>query len=417
MIYTLFEMQRAALAPLRIAAEGHLSALRNPLNPVAWTPGGRVAAAALDLFEHTTRPYGKPDFNLPFTVVDGDKVEVGEEVVLRKPFGQLRRFRRAGCDRRRDPKVLLVAPHSGHFATLLRGTVEALLPDHDVHIAEWRDARMVPLAEGTFSLDDYIDYVVEYLRFLGTQTHVIAVCQPAVPVLCAVALMAADDDAAQPRSMTLMGGPIDTRINPTVPCRLAQERPLDWFRHTVISRVPATYPGFMREVYPGFLQLTGFMQMNLDRHVNAHIELFNHLVAGDGDEAQKRKDFYEEYRAVMDLPADYYLETVRKVFQEFHLPLGLFTSRGRKVDPALIRRTALMTVEGEKDDISAPGQTKAAQDLCTALKTTQREHWLQDGVGHYGVFNGRRWRESIAPKVKAFIRNHDGATGRGKAKA
>ena len=414
MMYNLHELGRAAVTPYRLAAEAHVGLLRHPYNPLSYTPAWRVVSAALDVFEHTTRPYGKPDFNLPTTTIDGRTVAVTEEVVERRPFGQLRHFIREGASPN-DPRVLVVAPHSGHYATLLRGTVEALLPGHDVYITEWRDGRMAPLAEGAFSLDDYIDYVIAFLHYLGQGTHVLAVCQPAVPVLCAVALMAADKDPFQPRTMTLMGGPIDTRINPTVPNNLAKERSIEWFQKTVIQRVPVIYPGFMREVYPGYIQLTGFMQMNLDRHVGAHLELFNHLVRGDGDEADDRKAFYEEYRAVMDLPAEYYLQTVRQVFQEHQLPRGLFVSRGRKVEPAAIAGTALMTVEGERDDISGVGQTRAAHDLCTALPDSMRAHYEQPGVGHYGVFNGRRWKSEIAPRVAAFIKQHDKARRPGKA--
>jgi len=409
MLYNLHELGRAAMTPYRLAAEANAGLLRHPYNPLSYTPAARVVSAALDVFEHTTRPYGKPDFNLPTTTIAGRTVAVTEEVVLRKPFGQLRHFKREGVATD-QPRLLLVAPHSGHYATLLRGTVEALLPDHDIYITEWRDGRMAPLADGPFSLDDYIDYLIAFLHYLGPGTHIMAVCQPAVPVLCAVSLMATDKDPCQPRSMTLMGGPIDTRINPTVPNKLAKEHSIEWFEHGVIQRVPVIYPGFMREVYPGYIQLTGFMQMNLEKHVGAHIELFNHLVRGDGDEADDRKAFYEEYRAVMDLPAEYYLQTVKQVFQEHQLPRGLFVSRGRKVEPRAITRTALLTVEGERDDISGVGQTKAAQDLCTGLAPGQRAHYEQPGVGHYGVFNGRRWKSEIAPRVTAFIKKHDKAT-------
>ena len=408
MLYNLHEFQRAALTPLRLAAEANMILLRNPMNPVSYTHGARMAAAAFDVFEHTTRPYGKPDFGLATTSIDGVPVPVVEDIPLRKTFGQLRHFGRPGTEKRRDPRLLIVAPLSGHFGTLLRGTVEAMLPDHDVYIAEWRDARLVTLREGAFTLDDYIDYLIDYLRFLGPDTHIIAVCQPAVSVLAAVSLMAADKDPHQPRSMTLMGGPIDTRINPTVPNNLATARSLEWFDNSVTMRVPVTHPGYMRKVYPGFMQLTGFMQMNLDRHVDAHVELFHQLVRGDGDGADQHRRFYEEYRAVMDLPAEYYLQTIRQVFQEHWLPRGLFVSRGRKVEPAAIRHTALLTVEGERDDISGTGQTRAAHDLATGLKPQMRAHWEQPGVGHYGVFNGRRWRTDIAPRVKAFIRQHGG---------
>jgi poly(3-hydroxybutyrate) depolymerase len=407
MLYHLHELHRAALTPLRFAAEVNVNLLRHPLNPLAYTPGGRAVAAACDLFENTTRHYGKPAFGLHQTAIDGERVTVRERIVGRRPFCQLKHFERDGAERRGDPRLLIVAPLSGHYATLLRGTVQAMLPAHDVYITDWRDARMVAHGAGPFDLDDYIDYVIGFLRELGPGTHVMAVCQPSVPVLAATALMAADGDAATPRSLTLMGGPIDTRISPTVPNRLATQRSLEWFEHTVITRVPLSYPGFMRRVYPGFVQLTGFMTMNLDRHVGAHLRLFNHLVRGDGDGARAHREFYDEYRSVMDLPAEYYLQTVRQVFQEHQLPRGAMKSRGRAVAPTAIERTALMTVEGELDDISGLGQTRAAHDICPSIPAARRAHYVQEGVGHYGVFNGRRWREQIAPRVAAFIRAHD----------
>jgi poly(3-hydroxybutyrate) depolymerase len=323
---------------------------------------------------------------------------------MRRTFCQLKHFRRDV--RRDDPKLLIVAPLSGHFATLLRGTVEAMLPTNDVYITDWRDARSVPLDEGPFDLDDYIDYVIEFLHFLGPDTHVLAVCQPSVPVLAAVSLMSEAGDPCVPKTMTLMGGPIDTRINPTMPNELATTRSIEWFEHSVIHRVPVLYPGYMRRVYPGFLQLTGFMQMNLDRHVGAHIKLYQHLISGDGDSAAAHRDFYDEYRAVMDLPAEYYLQTVKTVFQDHALPCGTFEHRGRLIDPAAIQKTALFTVEGERDDISGVGQTKAAHDLCVNLPKSKQNHYEQKSVGHYGVFNGRRWREHIAPRVAKFIRKH-----------
>jgi poly(3-hydroxybutyrate) depolymerase len=305
---------------------------------------------------------------------------------------------------------------SGHYATLLRGTVEAFLPNHDVYITDWRNAREVPLTEGRFDLDDYIDYVVSILHFLGGDTHIIGVCQPSVPVLAAVALMEADGDPYVPSSMLLMGGPIDTRVNPTGVNKLAEQRGVDWFRHHVITRVPFPHPGFMRDVYPGFLQLNGFVSMNLDRHIDAHKKLFLHLVSGDGDSAQKHKEFYDEYLAVMDLAAEFYLQTVDTVFVRHALPKGEMTHRGRPIDPSQIRRVALMTIEGEHDDISGVGQTEAAHQLCINIPADRKVHWLQPGVGHYGVFNGSRFRAEIAPRMADFIlSNHHPARTFGRA--
>jgi len=299
---------------------------------------------------------------------------------------------------------LIVAPLSGHYATLLRGTVEAFLPQHDVYITEWVNAREVPLTDGRFDLDDYIDYVIGILRHLGGDTHVIAVCQPSVPVLAAIALMEAEEDPDVPRSMILMGGPIDSRCSPTKVNRLAEERGIDWFRHHVITKVPFPNPGVMRDVYPGFLQLHGFVSMNLSRHIEAHRDLFLHLVDGDGDSAQKHREFYDEYLAVMDLPAEYYLQTVETVFVRHSLPKGEMTHRGEPVDPSRIRRVALMTVEGEHDDISGLGQTEAAHRLCSNIPADRKQHYLALGVGHYGVFNGSRFRADIAPRIAEFIR-------------
>ncbi len=405
-LYQMHELQQAALVPFRLSAEAGMQLWRNPFNPLSYTPAGRTVAAAFDVFEHSTRPQGKPDFGLDKTVIDGREVGVIEHIVERRPFAQLRHFEREGVPAGQDPKLLIVAPLSGHFATLLRGTVQAMLPGHEVYITEWRDARLVRLAEGDFDLDDYIDYVIDFLRFLGPGTHVMAVCQPSVPVMAAVALMNAMNDPATPRTMTLMGGPIDTRRNPTVPNKLATERSLTWVEKSVITRVPVNYPGYMRRVYPGFLQLSGFMSMNLDRHVGAHLRVFHNMIKGDGDSVEAHKDFYDEYRAVMDLPAEYYLQTIKQVFQEHQLPRGVMRRRGDLIDCSAITRTALFTVEGELDDISGIGQTRAAHDLCTNLADDMRGHYEQPGVGHYGVFNGRRWRSEIQPRVAAFIRAH-----------
>jgi poly(3-hydroxybutyrate) depolymerase len=361
--------------------------------------------AAAELFERSTRRYGQPEWRLSSTLVGGERVPVRIESVWERPFCRLLHFERVfeRAPRRQQPRLLIVAPLSGHYATLLRGTVEAFLPNHDVYITEWRDARMVPLSEGMFSLDDYIDYIISILHALGGETHVVAVCQPAVPVLAAAALMDADDDPYLPITMTLMGGPIDTRVNPTAVNMLAQKRGINWFRHNVITKVPFPNPGFMRDVYPGFLQLHGFMSMNLDRHIEAHRNLFLHLVKGDGDSAQKHKEFYDEYLAVMDLTAEFYLQTVDTVFVRHALPRGEMMHRDRPVDPKQIRRVALLTIEGEHDDISGVGQTEAAHRLCVNLPPERQAHWLQPGVGHYGVFNGSRFRAEIAPRIADFI--------------
>lgn len=405
MLYHFYEMQRASLAPMRMLAQGALSILETPFNPLRPTPVGRLAVAALDSFEHTTRHFGKPGFGHGLVDIEGETVEVAEEVVAQRAWCDLLRFRRQ-ADRPQDRKLLMVAPMSGHYATLLRGTVEAFLPDHDVHITDWRDAREVPLMAPDFSLDDYIDYVMDFIRQLGPQTHVIAVCQPAVPVLAAVALLNAFEPEHAPRSMTLIGGPIDTREAPTAVNLFAKRHSMEWFRANTIHTVPFGYPGFLRSVYPGFLQLAGFMAMNLDRHVEAHWQMFLHLVDGDGETLASKRAFYEEYRAVMDLCAEFYLQTIKTVFHEHLLPRGLLTFRDERVDVAAVERTALFTIEGERDDISGLGQTRAAHKLATRLPEAMREHLEQAGVGHYGLFNGRRFRTEVAPRIKAFMAAH-----------
>ncbi|HZS83022.1 MAG TPA: polyhydroxyalkanoate depolymerase [Stellaceae bacterium] len=401
MLYQAYQAQNDVLMPIRLMAQAARGFLAQPWPLLGDHPLVRSVAAACEMVARAGISHSRPEFAIVETVVAGRTLPVLEEEVLAHPFCTLRHFEKPGGER--QPRVLVVAPLSGHFATLLRGTVETLLPEHDVYITDWINARNVPLFHGRFGLDDFIDLVVAFLRHLGPRTHVVAVCQPSVPVLAAVSLMAADGDAAQPASMTLMGGPIDTRRNPTQPNRLATSRPLEWFERNVIETVPARYPGAFRRVYPGFLQLAGFMTMNLDRHVSAHFDLFKHLVRGDGESAEATKRFYDEYTAVMDLPADFYLQTIARVFQEHALPLGRFASRGRRVEPAAIRRTALLTVEGENDDICAVGQTAAAHELCTGLPAAMKRHHLQPKVGHYGVFNGRRWRTEIYPKVRDFI--------------
>jgi len=407
MFYQLYELNHAALQPARLYADAVRMFYSNPLNPIAHTHWGRSVAAGAELFERTTRRYGKPAFGLDKTVVDWKSVEVTEKTVWSKPFCNLVRFERAmPAGRKPDPKLLIVAPMSGHYATLLRGTVEAMLPYADVHITDWVDARMVPLADGSFDLDDYIDYIIDMFHALGPDTHVMAVCQPSVPVLAAVALMETKGDPFVPSTMTLMGGPIDTRRNPTAVNLLAEEKGIDWFRGNVIMRAPWPEPGFGREVYPGFLQLSGFMSMNLDRHIIAHKDFFMHLVKHDGDNAEKHRDFYDEYLAVMDLTAEFYLQTVDTVFVRHALPKGEMTHRGTRIDTSAIRNVALFTVEGENDDISGLGQTKAAQDLCVNIPADKKAHYMQPAVGHYGVFNGSRFRSEIVPRIVDFVTSY-----------
>jgi poly(3-hydroxybutyrate) depolymerase len=413
--YHAYEAVHMMVSPARGLSDAMQLAFKNPANPLTYTPFGRTIAASCELFERTTRRYGKPAFDLPVTTINGVKVAVEERVVWERPFCKLVYFDRKIEGRRKpQPKVLLVAPMSGHYATLLRGTVEAFLPGHEVYITDWTDARLVPLSAGRFDLDDYIDYVIAMLHKLGPDTHVMAVCQPAVPVIAAVARMEAENDPNAPRSMTLMGGPIDTRRSPTEVNKLAEDRGIEWFRANCITKVPFPHQGFFREVYPGFLQLSGFMAMNLDRHVIAHYDMFKHLVRGDGDSAEKHRDFYDEYMAVMDLTAEFYLQTVQTVFVDHALPKGEMMHREKPVDLKAVRRVALMTVEGENDDISGVGQTQAAHDLCPNIPADKRVHYLQKGVGHYGVFNGSRFRSEIAPRISDFMVSLDMEAAKGR---
>jgi poly(3-hydroxybutyrate) depolymerase len=405
MLYQLYEWQRASLAPMRMFATGAMALLDHPMNPLRITPASRLTSAALNSFEHSTRSFGKPAFGFVHTEIAGAPVPVQEQIIDARPWCDLVRFRRAGL-RAHDPKLLIVAPLSGHYATLLRGTVEAFLPDHDVYITDWHDARDVPAQAPDFSLDDYIDTVMDHLRLLGPDVHVLAVCQPAVPVLAAAALMNESEPDAAPRSMTLIGGPIDTREGPTAVNDFATSHSLEWFAANVIHSVPFGHPGFLRRVYPGFLQLAGFMAMNLDRHMQAHWQMYLHLAQGDGEPLAAKRRFYEEYRSVMDLSAAYYLQTIQSVFQEHLLPRGLFTHHGRLVDPGAIERTAMLTIEGERDDISGLGQTRAAHGLAKHLKAPLHAHIEQQGVGHYGLFNGQRFRNEVAPAIKRFIAAH-----------
>ncbi|PWG02185.1 polyhydroxyalkanoate depolymerase [Sphingosinicella humi] len=405
MLYDAYEMQRSLLAGASTLANIGAGWMQNPVNPLAYSSMGPIVASALDVFAHAAAPRGKPEFGIGTTTIEGEEVAVHEEIVLRKPFGQLKRFRREGVED--SPRLLIVAPMSGHYATLLRGTVERMLPKHDVYITDWRDAKLVPLSEGRFDLDDYIDYLIAFLEHIGPGAHMLAVCQPAVPAYAAAAIMAADKHPARPKTLTMMGGPIDTRKAPTVVDTLATERPLAWFQRNVIATVPYSYPGAGRHVYPGFLQLAGFMTMNLGSHLTSHWEMFKHLVEGDDESAEATKEFYEEYRSVCDMTEEFYLQTVDMVFQRHLLPKGEMMHRGRRVDPAAIMDTALLAIEGERDDISGIGQTKAALDISTGLPAKLKHYHLAEGVGHYGIFNGSKWRTRIAPVVEKWIAAHD----------
>jgi poly(3-hydroxybutyrate) depolymerase len=413
LLYHWYLAGHAAVKPARAAADSYKMFFKHPFNPLTHTSVGRSAAAACEVFERTTRRYDKPVFGIPSTVVDGETLAISEETVWQRPFCNLVRFKRATPASGKElnqPRLLLVAPMSGHYATLLRGTVETFLPDHDVYITDWQNARDVPASAGAFDLDDYVDTVADICRFFEGDVHVFAVCQPAVPVLAAIADMEAANDPHVPHSLMIAGGPIDTRRSPTAVNKLAQEKGTEWFRSNVISTVPWPSPGYGRKVYPGFLQLTGFMTMNLDRHMNAQKDMFLHLVHGDGDGAEKHREFYDEYLAVMDLTAEYYLETIASVFVEHRLPRGEMRHRGRKIDLAAIKNVALMTIEGENDDITGKGQCSSAIDLCSNIPASKKQHFECPKVGHYGVFNGSRFRSEIAPRMGAFLRRFDDRT-------
>ena len=404
MLYNSYEWQRSWLAGASALANMGAEFLQNPANPFSYLGGGPVLASALEVFAHASAPRGKPAFGLRETLIDGKTVAVTEEIVLQKPFGQLKRFVRNG--REGDPKLLVVAPMSGHYATLLRGTVERMLPGHDVYITDWRDARSVPVAAGRFDLDDYVDYLVEFLEAIGPGAHMLAVCQPSVPCYATVCLMSADKHPCRPRTLTLMGGPVDTREAPTAVNLTATQRPHSWFSQNVIATVPYSYPGAGRKVYPGFLQLGGFMSMNLGNHMQSHWEMFKHLVSGDDASADTTKEFYDEYRSVCDMTAEFYLQTIDVVFQNHSLPKGEMMHRGRRVDPAAIKDVALLAIEGERDDISGLGQTKAALTIATKLPAAKKKYYMAQGAGHYGIFNGSKWRDNIAPVVEDWISSH-----------
>ncbi|ACR11999.1 polyhydroxyalkanoate depolymerase [Teredinibacter turnerae] len=414
MLYHAYEVNHAALAPWREIVGASKRYLESPLNPASYTWAGRTMAAACDLFEVATRRYEKPEWGLYKTDVNGETVDVSTRVIWEQPFCRLLHFQRdssqmcAAYDNKKwaDPRVLLVAPLSGHYATLLRRTVDAFLPDHEVYVTDWADAREVPLSKGRFDFNDYIDYIMAMFELLGPDTHVIGICQPGPPVLAAVAVMSAENNEFLPASMTFMGSPIDTRQSPTLPNKVALERSYGWFRDNMIYSVPWPNKGFMRRVYPGFLQLSGFITMNQERHVMAHRNYFEHLVEGDCDSVHKHREFYDEYLAVLDLTEEFYLQTIRVVFQDHCLAKGTLRHRGHLVDPATITKVALMTVEGEKDDISGIGQTQAAHTLCPNIPQSMQTDYVQPGVGHYGVFSGSRFRNEIQPRIAEFIRAH-----------
>ena len=390
---------------MRFMAELSRGWFGHPYSPLAQSPLAKEITAGSDLFLRVTNRYEKPAWGIATTMVRGRQVPVEIEVVLDKPFCKLIRFKREGAPTK-APKVLVVAPLSGHHATLLRDTVRTMLPDNDVYVTDWVDARMVPLDAGPFHLDNYIHYVREFIRHLSPDLNVVSVCQPTVPVLAAISLMAAEGEPNPPKTMIMMGGPIDARKSPTSVNNLATKRPYSWFEQNVIHRVPMKYPGFMRRVYPGFLQHLGFVAMNPDRHMNAHWDYYNHLVKNDGDSADAHRRFYNEYNAVLDMPAEYYLDTIRRVFQDFELPKGRMFVNEQWVRPSKITKTALFTIEGEHDDISGNGQTEAAHGLCTGLPASKREHFLVPDVGHYGIFSGRRYREVIYPRMRQFMAKH-----------
>ena len=414
MLYQVREAQRAVLNPLSSWAEAMSQMYSNPYSPYSYVPFAPRLAAGFELLHRLGKEYEKPAWQLHTTPIDGHEVTVVERIEISKPFCNLVKFERllpkALASRAADPVVLVFAPLSGHHATLLRDTVRALLPDHTVYVTDWIDARMVPVTHGPFHLHDYVAYAIEFIRHLGPDVHLVSVCQPTVPVLAAVSLMSTLDDARLPRTMTMMGGPIDTRRSPTQVNNLATEKSYGWFERTVIYRVPGKYPGAGRSVYPGFLQHAGFVAMNPDRHAESHWDFYMNLVRGDDEDAESHRLFYDEYNAVLDLPAEYYLETIRTVFQEHRLPMGTWTvpfeGRTLTVTPADIRKVALFTIEGELDDISGVGQTSAALDLCRGLPRKLKHQMIAEGAGHYGIFSGRRWREIIAPRIRAFIREH-----------
>ena len=402
MLYHAYEMQKSLLNSAAAWASVGSQVLSNPSNPLGYIGTGPMLSSALEVFAHAYAPRGKPDWDIAQVTVDGETDSVSEDIVLEKPFGDLVRFAREGLSED-APRLLIVAPMSGHFATLLRGTVARMVESAEVFVTDWADAKLVPTSAGKFDLDDYIDYVIEFLQHIGEGVHVLAVCQPSVPVLAATAIMNGHKDPCAPKTLTMMGGPIDTRQSPTTVNDLAMQRPIEWFKHTVIATVPMNYAGAGRRVYPGFLQLAGFMSMNLSDHMMSHYEMFKHLTIGDEASATQTKDFYDEYLSVADMTAEFYLQTVEEVFQKHSLTNGTFTHQGEPVDLGAINTTAILAIEGERDDISGIGQTRAALDLAPNLPLKRKKYHLAPGAGHYGIFNGSKWRESIAPVVEEWI--------------
>jgi len=407
-LYNAYELQRTMLSGAAAWASVGAEVLTNPVLPLGYFGLGPIMASALDVFAHAAMPRGKPAFGIEEVTVDGRTWGVTESIVLHRPFGNLLRFEHDGLPAD-APNLLIVAPMSGHFATLLRGTVARMTERARVYITDWADAKMVPLEVGTFDLDDYIDYVIGFIEHIGPGTHLLAVCQPSVPALAATAIMAARDHPARPASLTMMGGPVDTREAPTSVNDVAMQQPITWFENNVVATVPLNYPGAGRRVYPGFLQLAGFMSMNLGNHIMSHWGMFKHLVAGDDDSAAAIKTFYDEYRSVCDLPSEYYLQTVEHVFQRHSLPKGELVHRGERIDLGAIRDTALLAIEGEKDDISGIGQTRAALKVTPNLPESRKKYYLAEGVGHYGIFNGSKWRSRIAPIVEQWMAKHQKA--------
>lgn len=399
-MYHMLEVSRAAVAPLNMMAKAMQNFHGSPFNPLAYTEQGRTFAAGFELVERITRHYAKPEFGIHHTKIGDATVPVKLRTVQEKTFCHLLHFEKKTATKM--PKLLIVAPMSGHYATLLRGTVEAVLPYYDVYITDWLNVRDIPATDGKFDLDDYVDYTRNFIRLLGPDVHVMAVCQPSVPVMGAVALMSADKEVTVPRSMILIGGPIDTRRSPTKVNHFAEYRPIEWFERHVISRVPANYQGFMRKVYPGFVQLTGFMSMNMERHMGEHFNLFLNLVKGDGESATSHKKFYNEYLSVMDLPAEFYLQTLQVVFKDHALPRGKWKCLGETINAEAITKTGIIAIEGELDDISGIGQTKAALKIAKNLPETKKHYHMQKGVGHYGSFNGRKFRDQILPVIREF---------------
>jgi poly(3-hydroxybutyrate) depolymerase len=402
-LYDAYELHKSLLNSASNWAAIGAQLLNNPALPMGYFGTGPIIASALQVFAHLYEERGKPHFNIARAVIDGVEHPVTESVVFAKPFGALRHFRRAGLPKG-APKVLLVAPMSGHYATLLRGTVARLAENQEVWVTDWADAKLVPQSAGRFDLDDYIDYLIDFLHFIGPNTHVVAVCQPSVPAFAATAVMGADKDACRPVTLTMMGGPVDTRASPTSVNDVAVARPLSWFQNNVIATVPFNYPGGGRKVYPGFLQLAGFLSMNIESHMMSHYEMFKHLTLGDQDSADSTKRFYDEYLSVCDMTAEFYLQTIEHVFQKHSLPKGEFVHRGKPIDPDAIRDTALLAIEGERDDISGIGQTHAALDLAEHLPAAKKKYYLAEEVGHYGIFNGSKWRRRVAPVVEDWMR-------------